>query len=260
MRLVLLPILALVLAAQELPPGRGGNTREFLGLGPPPDAAAAARGEKLYSSNCAFCHGDKARGAEGPNLVRSETVLHDEKAETIGPAVSKGFPEKGMPAFPTFTPAQLYDLAQYLHLQVELVANRGLYKRLNVVSGNAAAGKQYFEGAGGCAGCHSATGDLAHIAARYAPDQLQNRFIWPGTPRTPKVTVTTPSGESISGTLKRISDVDISMLDSSGAYHSWPAQSVKVQIEDRLAAHRRLLDQYTDTDIHNVTAYLVTLK
>src|SRR5690349_10704076 len=82
-------------AQEEIPAGRGGgrgNIREFLGLGPAPDAAAAARGEKLYGSNCAFCHGEKARGAEGPNLVRSAVVLHDEKGEQIGPAILKGFP------------------------------------------------------------------------------------------------------------------------------------------------------------------------
>ena len=109
--------------------GRGG-TREFLGLGPAPDAAAAARGEKLYAPTCGFCHGDKARGASGPNLVRSEVVLHDEKGELIGAVVSQGRPDKGMPAFAQFTKDQLYDIAQFLQMQVELMANRGIYKRL----------------------------------------------------------------------------------------------------------------------------------
>src|SRR5262245_58692882 len=88
-----LSLLAIPAWSQEdIPAGRGGrggrgNTRDFLGLGPAPDAAAAARGEKLYAPNCGFCHGPKARGAEGPNLVRSTLVLHDEKAELIGPAI-----------------------------------------------------------------------------------------------------------------------------------------------------------------------------
>ena len=145
---VLLFAVSVLCAQEEIPPagrggGRGGrgNTREFLGLGPPPDAAAAARGEKLYAPNCAFCHGEKARGGEGPNLVRSVIVLHDEKGESIGPAVLKGFPERGMPAVPQLHGRQLYDIAQFLHLQVELVANRGIYKRLNVVTGDAKGGR-----------------------------------------------------------------------------------------------------------------------
>lgn len=275
----LLAAAALPLLAQDEPPaagrgGRGGGggrggTREFLGLGPPPDAAAAARGEKLYAPSCGFCHGDKARGASGPNLVRSEVVLHDEKGELIGAVVSQGRPDKGMPAFAQFTKDQLYDIAQFLHMQVELVANRGTYKRLNVVTGDAKVGEAYFNGAGGCKNCHSPTGDLAKIGARYAPDQLQTRFIWPGgggfgggrgggSPQ--KVTVTVASGETISGTLKRQDDFDISMYDAQGNYHSWPRDSVKVQIEDKLAGHRELLAKYTDQDMHNLTAYLVTLK
>ncbi len=255
-------------AQEDMPPaggggGRGGrgSTRDFLGLGPPPDAAAAARGEKLFAPNCAFCHGEKARGASGPNLVRSALVLHDEKGELVGPAVAKGFPDKGMPAFPNFTPVELADIAQYLHLQVELVANRGTYKRLNIVTGNAAAGEGYFNT--NCKSCHSPTGDLAHIGARYAPDQLQNRFIWPAGGRggaRQKVTVTLPKGQTIAGTIRKIDDFDISITDSAGAYHSWPRDTVKLELEDPLAAHRRLLGQYSDADMHNLTAYLVTLK
>ena len=274
----LLAAVALPLLAQDAPAGRGGrgggggrgNTRDFLGLGPAPDAAAADRGEKLYAPNCGFCHGDKARGAEGPNLVRSDVVLHDQKGELIGEVVSKGRPDKGMPAFANFTKDQIYDIAEFLHMQVELVANRGLYKRLNIVTGDAKAGEAYFNGAGGCKSCHSPTGDLAKIASRYQPDALQTRFIWPGggggggrgggAAAEPKVTVTLASGQKITGTLKRQDDFDISMYDQQGNYHSWPRQSVKVEVEDKLAAHRQILAKLTDKDMHDLTAYLVTLK
>jgi mono/diheme cytochrome c family protein len=244
-------------------PGRRAfNTREFLGLGPAPDPVAAARGEKLYEPNCAFCHGQKGRGAEGPSLVRSTVVLHDEKGELIGPVIAQGRADRGMPAFARFTPEQLHDLAEYLHMQVELVANRGTYKRLNIVTGDPKAGEAYFRGAGGCQSCHSATGDLAHIASKYTQaDQLQNRFVWPGAQQPPaKVTVTLGSGESIHGTLKRMDDFDVSLYDTSGAYRSWPRREVEVKVEDRLAGHRKLLERYTDADIHNLTAWLVTLK
>jgi mono/diheme cytochrome c family protein len=267
--ILLLLLLAPVFAQEEIPAGGGrggrGSTRDFLGLGPAPDAAAAARGEKLYAPNCAFCHGEKARGASGPNLVRSTVVLRDEKGETIGQVVAKGIVDKGMPAFPDFAEGQLSDIAQFLHLQVELVANRGLYKRLNIVSGDAKAGEAWFNGAGGCKACHSVTGDLAHIGTKYPADTLQTRFIWPGGRgggggRAQKVTVTTPSGEKVTGTLKRIDDADVSLFDAAGYYRSWPRERVKVDVEDRLEGHRALLPKYTDADMHNLTAYLVTLK
>jgi cytochrome c oxidase cbb3-type subunit 3 len=260
--------LGLLLSAQEPPAGgRGGRggpaLREFLGLGPAPDAEAAERGAKLYSPNCGFCHGEKANGASGPDLVRSALVLHDEKGELIIPVLRDGRPDKGMPAFAAMTQAQLSDLAQFLHMRVELTANRGTYKTLNIVTGDPKKGEQYFNAAGGCSACHSPTGDLAKIAGRYAPDQLQNRFLWPGAGRGAprKVTVALPSGEQIAGNLNRIDDFTVELTDASGARRSFDrAEGVKIDVEDRLTAHRALLGKYTDADIHDLTAYLVTLK
>src|SRR5215471_3301055 len=142
--------------------GRGGTTREFLGLGPAPDEAAAKKGEPLYKQNCATCHGENARGAQGPNLVRSVVVLHDEKGEEIGPVVKGGRP--GMPAFASMPQDDITNIAQYLHLQVELAANRGTYGQTygdlrNKVTGDAKAGEAFFRA--NCTACHSASGDLA---------------------------------------------------------------------------------------------------
>lgn len=241
--------------------------REFLGLGPVPDQAAAARGEKIFVATCGFCHGSNATGAEGPNLIRSTLVLHDEKGELIGPFLHKGRPDRGMPAFPNLTDAQVYDVAEFLHERVEETTNRFGYKIQNVNTGNAAEGKAYFDSH--CSECHSPTGDLAHIASKVQPADLQALFLYPSqrisengekTTVPTEVTVTLPSGETISGTLKRVDDFNISMYDSSGMYHSWPRSDVKVDIKDPLAAHRELLAKYSNADMHNILAYLETLK
>ncbi|MBV8551686.1 MAG: c-type cytochrome [Acidobacteriaceae bacterium] len=246
---------------------RTDRGREFLGLGPVPDAAAAARGQKIFASTCGFCHGSNATGAEGPNLIRSTLVLHDEKGELIGPFLHNGRPDRGMPAFPNLTDAQTYDIAEFLHQRVEDTTNRFGYKIQNVVTGNAAEGKAFFDQH--CNKCHSATGDLAHIASSVEPADLQALFLYPSQSINAKgekttvpvqVSVTLASGESISGTLKRIDDFNVSMYDGSGMYHSWPRSEVKVDIKDPLAAHRELLGTYTDADMHNILAYLVTLK
>ena len=267
----------LILAQEEMPPagrgggqggrgGRGGRgpTREFLGLGPAPDEAAAKKGEPLYKQYCSTCHGQNARGAQGPNLVRSVVVLHDEKGEEIGPVIKNGKPAAGMPGFPALSQDDLYNIAQYLHLQVELTANRGTYGATygalrNQISGDARKGEAFFNGS--CKSCHSATGDLAKIGAKYPQAAaLQSRFLWPATPGAETATVTTPSGQKITGTIRRLSDFDVSLTDANGEYHSWPRNRVSVHIEDKLGGHRALLPKYTDADIHNVTAYLVTLK
>jgi mono/diheme cytochrome c family protein len=188
-------------------------------------------------------------------------VLHDEKGELIGPLLLKGSVEKGMPAFASLTPDQVRDIAAFLHMRVELTANRGTYQSLNIVTGDARRGEQFFNGAGGCSGCHSPVGDLAKIGGRFAPEQLQDRFLWPAGRGPRKATVTLPSGETMTGTLRRLDDFVAELVDASGAYHSWPREGgLKVEVEDKLAAHRKLLDRYTDANIHDLTAYLVTLK
>ncbi len=160
---------------------RGVRTHDFLGLGPAPDPVSAARGEKLFAPNCAFCHGAKANGGDtGPDLIRSALVLHDQKGELIGPVILKGRPDRGMPAFTNLTESDVVDLAAFLHMRIELAANRGLYQVLNVVTGNAKAGQAYFEGAGRCHNCHSPSGDLAHVAAKFSPADLQAQFLYPG--------------------------------------------------------------------------------
>ncbi len=239
------------------------GTREFLGLGAPPDAEAAKRGEKLYGSNCSFCHGAKATGGDtGPDLVRSALVLHDEKGELIGPVVHNGRVNRGMPQFAAFTDTELYDIAEFLHMRIELAANRGTYKILNVVTGDPKAGEAYFHGPGKCSSCHSVSGDLAGIGSKLSPPDLQQTFLYPSRDsKPPTVKVTLPSGESMTGTLKRLDDFNMSFYDAGGEYRSIAlGPDVRVEVEDKLEAHRRLLDQYTDADMHNLTAYLATLK
>lgn len=271
-----LVLLISVLATSALHAGQAGQDsrvehgREFLGLAPPADPAAAARGKTLFQQNCAFCHGANATGAEGPDLVRSTIVLHDEKGETISPVVLKGRPDKGMPAFSTLTQAQIYDLAEFLHQRVEEAANRFGYKMQNIVTGDPKAGEAYFNGAGHCSSCHSPAGDLAHIARKFQPADLQSQFLYPAKvrdddedaiqARAVHVKITLPSGESVSGTLKRMDDFEISIWDASGSYRSWPRHSVRIESDDPLQAHRELLGKYTDTDMHNLLAYLETLK
>lgn len=249
---------------------RAQSTHDFLGLGAVPDAAAAERGQKLFASNCSFCHGIKATGGDtGPDLVRSSLVLHDQKGELIGQVVHNGRPNKGMPAFASLTDAQIYDIAEFLHMRVEDTANRGTYKLENVLTGDPKAGEAYFKGPGKCDTCHSVTGDLAHIGSKLSPGDLQQAFLYPGArgyepgkhEKVQKVKVTLPTGQTISGELKRLDDFNVSLYDESGDYHSIPrGPETKVTLDDPLAAHRELLGKYTDADMHNLTAYLATLK
>jgi mono/diheme cytochrome c family protein len=256
---------------QARPPARrglgGGNYKEY-----PPEVLE--NGHKLFSQNCAFCHGANAKGGEtGPDLLRSVIVLDDENGEKIGQVVLNGRPDKGMPKF-AMTQKQISEIAAFLHDRIRAAALRGTYQILNIVVGDPKAGEAYFNGAGGCTSCHSVSGDLAHIGSKYDAVTIQQKIVMPRegrgyraqspatetAPRT--VTVSLPSGQTFSGKLDHIDDFTVALTDASGDYHSFTrdGEMPKVEIHDPLQAHTDLLTKYTDSDIHNLTAYLVTLK
>jgi cytochrome c oxidase cbb3-type subunit 3 len=254
--------------AQQPESQRALRTREFLGLGRQPNPELASDGQRIFGPTCGFCHGVDARGGQGPDLLRSPLVLDDDDGELIGPVIQNGRPSKGMPAFVSLTEEQVRAVAEFLHMQVELAANRGTYQVQNIVTGNAQAGEAYFKGEGKCYTCHSVSVDLAHIGSKLAPADLQAAELYPEArsnefaARPPRqVTVTLASGKRLSGSLKHLDDFYVSLEDAQGQYHSIAiAQGVKAVVEDKLVFHRQMLDRYTDKQIHDLTAYLVTLK
>ena len=182
----------------------------------------------------------------------------------IGPVIREGRPEKGMPAVP-LSAAQIADTVAFLHSELKRLdrtspgkPSRDHFTLELLLTGNAQSGKQFFYGAGGCAGCHSPTGDLAGISKKFPPAELQTRFLYPiGKPTS--VTVTLASGIKMEGTLLTMDAFNLSMKDRDGWSHSWPLSAVKAEVKDPLAAHRALLKTITNADVHNLFAYLVTL-
>ncbi len=226
----------------------------------PIDKAAADRGQGIFSSSCSFCHGSQATGTEqAPNLLRSPLVFQDHGGDTLGPFLKQGRPTLGMPAFPTLEPAQVQDISAFLHARIQQARGTRLPETALLV-GDPKAGLAYFNGAGKCSTCHSATGDLAHIGSKEQPLALTTAFLTP--PAKPsQVTVTLPSGQSVKGKLEYLDEFTVSLVDTAGVYHTWPRDRTKsVEVADPLAAHKAMLPVYTDKDIHDLLAYLVTLK
>lgn len=245
------------------PEQRAAATRTFLGLGAEPDKAAAERGAPLFQQNCAFCHGPQARGATGSSLITSDVVLGDDHGEHLMPFLKKGLPEKGMPAFATISDGDLKDIAEFVHLQVEEVANRGTYHVLNILVGNAEKGQAYV--AAHCVSCHTVE-TFAHIGSKFrSPQQLQRNWIWPANPAniglSPTATVNTSDGHTIAGRVTQVSDFRITLIDREGKTRVIDRKpGVEVQVKDPLAPHQELIMTLTNDDMHNVTAYLNSLK
>jgi mono/diheme cytochrome c family protein len=265
---------AVVLFAQRAPTGRGADAA-IVGAGQ--DPASVERGARLFASNCGGCHGATARGGPGaPDLVRSILVLDDEKGILVAPVIRNGRPDQGMPKS-TLPDAAIADIVSWLHVQTWSAGHRSNYEFKDVLTGNASQGEAYFKQH--CGSCHSATGDLKGIGSRYDAFSLQARWLQPrggrrasaksarssapeGTRSAIQVTVTPANGAAVTGTLISIDDFSVSLRDSAGEYRSFSraGDTPRVEVRDPLRPHNDLLRTYRDSDIHNVTAYLASLK
>ena len=245
------------------------------------DAATIARGKTLYEINCRACHGADLRGGDigGPNLLRSQLVLNDQHGELILPVVKNGRANPGMPPMPALPLGEddIKAVAEYIHSVAFTMRGQGSPPpgeevELNIVVGDAKAGAAYF--ASRCASCHSATGDMQGIASRISsPLQLQNYWITGGggrgrgaaggpVSRPVTVSVVQSTGAKVEGRLVRIDDFSVTLVGDDGMQRTFrrSGDTPKVQVNDPLEPHRKLLTVYTDKDIHDLTAYLVTLK
>jgi len=235
------------------------------------DPAAVERGKTVFAEKCSSCHRPNARGGEGfpgPDLIRSVLVLQDANGREIGEHLRTAHKPPV-----TLAPAEVSDVGTFLHREVTYAAERTNYQMQFVMTGNAKAGEAYFNGAGGCGTCHSPTGDLKGIGSRYDGPRLQALIVFGAVgggrgeaavpPRAARrATVTLDSGERYSGVVVRLTDFDVTIREDSGTQRSWlrSGDVPKVTVTDPLQGHIDLLPKYTDAAIHDLTAYLSTLK
>jgi cytochrome c oxidase cbb3-type subunit 3 len=225
--------------------------------------AQLQNGQRVFVAQCGFCHGRDAAGGEtGPDLTRSPLVAQDVAGDKIGPVVKTGRTDKGMPAF-RLDDAELAAVVAFIHDQKVKAAAPGGRRGVDpadLQTGNADAGQRYFSGAGGCSACHSPTGDLAGIAGRLQPLALLERMLYPRG-RNARATVTvTVAGQTVSGALAYRDEFTIALTDADGRYRSWPTSQVTFTVKNPLDAHYEQLGKYTDDDMHNVLAFLRTLR
>jgi len=226
------------------------------------DPLAVARGKSLYTTlGCSFCHGADARGGSGGvSLLRSQKVLTDRQGERIYGTVAKGVSGTAMVAF-DLTPAQVADIAEFLHSFPVGGRDKVREAPASIVTGSAEAGRRYFDRT--CSACHAASGDLHGIATRYPkPRTLQQRWLLPRSAQKARVRVQQADGTVIQGALVRRDEFLITMKLNDGTQRTFGLEGAapKVEVSDPLAGHKNLLPTYTDRDIHDVTAYLVTLQ
>jgi mono/diheme cytochrome c family protein len=248
--------------------GGGGNGSRFKVY----PADAVNRGLAAYNSTCGYCHGERGKGGKaGPDLIASLVTLHDLDGVQIA-AYLKG-PAHSKAAKIDAPESTISDIAAYLHSRVIYASGRGNIRVSEILVGDPKAGEQYFNGAGGCNKCHSPSGDLKGIGAKYDASTLQGRLVMPRTGRggfgrgaasatAPYATVTLASGETIKGAPVRVTDFDVTLRLNDGSTKTWAREHgvPKVVITDPLQAHIDIMTRLNDSDMHNLTAFLATLK
>jgi len=241
--------------------GQSASTRATGQTLTPEKAAHIEAGNTSFQQKCAFCHGRDAGGGEsGPDLTRSKLVMDDVNGNKIADVVRNGRAGR-MPPFDLGGP-EMENIVAFIHSQEQKAAMAGKRKGVDVSdlqTGNVAAGKQYFDGAGTCSKCHSASGDLAHIATKYQGLQLEERMLYPRDAKS-KATVTLASGETLTGIVQYHDEFTLGIVLQDGTYRSWPVTKIKYKIDSPHQAHVELFSKYTDDDIHNLMAYLQTLR
>ena len=234
------------------------------------DPDAANRGRTVWVAECIECHGTSARGTDkGKNLIQSDMVLQDRYGSKLVPFFAKGHPMQSGRKSALLSKTDVADLSHFIHERVyDTLRGSSIFKPLNLLTGNAKAGEAWFNGGGKCGTCHSATGDLKGIGGRYDPPTLQGRFLFPrgggrggGGGKQLTLTITPPNGPAVTGAPVVFDDFDVSVRDAKGELHAFTrSPQLKVVRNDPFAMHDQLLDVYTDKNMHDMLAYLVTLK
>jgi cytochrome c oxidase cbb3-type subunit 3 len=268
--LVLIVVICMTALSYAQSPNEQGSAAASSAPKRPATLEQIQAGQALFAAQCSFCHGRDAGGGEGgPDLIASVLVEQDVQGEKIGAVVRNGRLDKGMPAFSNVDEQQLAALVAFIHDR-KAKAKEGRRRTVDVTdlqTGDAEAGMRYFNGPGGCAKCHSPSGDLAGIAGRHQGLELLKRMLYrengrasESTKPIPTATVTLPSGQTVAGKLAYRDEFTIGLIDPSGWYRSWPVAQVKFTVMNPLEAHIEQLGNYTDEDMHNVLAYLQTLR
>jgi cytochrome c oxidase cbb3-type subunit 3 len=254
--------------------------------GTAPSGEAAQKGDQFYLQNCAACHGATGRGGPGgaPDLTASAIAMANDGGRQLAAFLQVGRPERGMPPRPV-NEEEAANLSAKLRALGFAAAPGGAGQGSAqapaelVLVGDVEAGRAFFNGpVGRCYACHavqpgvaSPASNLSKIGQKYPdPKTLQNnmllpgrRFYWsPSHDKSVTAVVTWKNGRTVKGYLSSVSDFKVIVRDEAGAETTIERTNgePRIVLQDRLQHHLDLFRVYRDNQIHDLTAYLATLK
>ena len=220
-----------------------------------PEAVQA--GARIYTAQCAVCHGKDAHGGEGPDLYRSQVVVIG-KDRSLFDVIRNGIPGTEMLAF-KLADDQVWQTVSYLHA----LTRPGMGPQ---APGDVEAGRRVFHEAG-CDGCHLLAGrggvigpDLSSIALQRSTEEIRRRILNPNEDVADEyrsVTVETKLGQKIVGQLKNQDNFSLQIMLPDGEFALLlRSEAKKVDIVRRSSMPADYSSRLTPQQIQNLLAFL----
>src|SRR5579872_1650893 len=187
----------------------------------------AGQGAQRFMEYCAACHGADGKGGDkGPALVGSPEIsnLSDSELTRI---VHDGT-RAGMPPFAQIGETNIAAVVQYLR-SLENHGQPGQASTPEPVTGDIEAGRALYFGKAQCSSCHMMrgkggfiAGSLTNYARNRAPAAVLEAITNPDTPLVPSsrvATVTTKTGNHLTGVMRNEDNFTLALQTEDGRYH-----------------------------------------
>jgi len=218
-------------------------------------------GARLYSGQCALCHGPNGDQVADVNLRRGQfrRASSDEELRRI---ISVGIPGTGMPPF-KFQPAELDGIIAFIRAGFDPSG-------VAVKVGDATRGQTLFAGKGACATCHRVNGigprvapDLSDIGAVRTPATLHRSLVEPSEAMLPinrPLRVVTRDGKTIRGRRLNEDTFTVQLIDEQERLVSLTKADLReywLGIDSTMPPATKTL---TGDEIADVISYLLSLR
>ena len=238
--------------------GAQQNSTEHPGQYTQSDIEAGAR---LYSSQCQTCHGLNGDQISGIDLRRGQ-FKRSSSDEDLAKVITTGVQGTAMPPF-SLQPGEVTTVIAFIRAGFDPAGTA-------VKVGNAARGRQLFDGKGSCGTCHRVKGigprtapDLSDIGASRTPAALQRTLLDPSAAMMPinrPVRVTMKAGRVVTGRRFNEDTFTVQLIDAQEQLLSIEKKDIRTLDVQTTSPMPPVNGRLTADEVSDLIAYLITLK
>lgn len=226
----------------------------------------SSQGIQRFMEYCAGCHGADAKGgAKAPPLISPSKPLGRSDAELF--RVVRNGTTGGMPAFAQIGDANIRAILQFLRS----FESNGTSKSASAeaaVTGDSELGRASYFGKARCSQCHMVQGkggfiasSLTNYARNHGEDEILKAITTPDTALAPSsqvVTVTTQSGQVLTGVLRNEDNFNLELQSEDGRYHFLDRTAVKdVHYTGHYLMPRDYANRLSPKELNDIVSFLI---